>query len=272
MRIKRGVLLRASSILVILLVAFAVSVGAYPITAEKENGDLHILEYTPPTTLTVMGLDFGTLGFTFTFTALTEPVSVTLPITYTWQNGATSIQQVDGISDTASFSWKVVGPQIITVTATNLSGSITATHIITISYPPFDKFAYPEPDIMVSNGSILTYTIVVGGLPGTVVHLYDPLASGLEWYKLITQETLTYTNGALTGTEIIAGSGVGGVMFAVKVNLPDESFISGYAHISNTAYYYYGWETFDLKHSSNVVSHIVYNPSCIHLPVILENY
>jgi len=83
---------------------------------------------TPPTTTTV--------SIPTTFTAAASPPTATLPITYTWE--ATGLLPVThtvySISDTAVFTWNVVGPQMITVTAANECGDgVSMTHTITVT-------------------------------------------------------------------------------------------------------------------------------------------
>ena len=71
-----------------------------------------------------------------TFTAHITPGTATRPITYTWE--ATGLLPVThtvySISDTAVFTWNVVGPQMITVTAANECGDgVSMTHTITVT-------------------------------------------------------------------------------------------------------------------------------------------
>ena len=72
------------------------------------------------------------------FTATVEPVSATLPVTYTWEaemgdSGPTYITHTGGLSDTAAFTWSTSGPRTITVTAVSPCGvKVTSTHTVGI--------------------------------------------------------------------------------------------------------------------------------------------
>ncbi len=92
----------------------------------------------------VVGLPVGTVGTGYAFTATVSPLTGTLlqpttgtlmqPITYTWQaTDQTDVVHSGGLSDTARFTWAVVGPKTIAVVAFNAIGYIgDATHAITV--------------------------------------------------------------------------------------------------------------------------------------------
>jgi glucose/arabinose dehydrogenase len=73
-----------------------------------------------------------------TFTALVQPLSATLPITYHWSaTGQAQVHTLEtgasgGLSDTITYSWSQPGSQTITVRATNRAGTGTATHAFTV--------------------------------------------------------------------------------------------------------------------------------------------
>jgi uncharacterized repeat protein (TIGR01451 family) len=70
------------------------------------------------------------VGTAFTFSATVSPANATTPITYTWSaTGQTTVQQTGGGTTSApqSFTWNTVGPQVVTVTATNAGGTVTNT-------------------------------------------------------------------------------------------------------------------------------------------------
>jgi len=87
-------------------------------------------EITGPTT--------GLVQSGYVFTVTVSPVTATLPITYVWQaadpvpvthTGRMSLQ------DTQTFTWTTVGPKEVAVTAANVGGTATHTHVITIYTP-----------------------------------------------------------------------------------------------------------------------------------------
>ncbi|CAG0936329.1 Amylopullulanase [Thermoflexales bacterium] len=91
-----------------------------------------------PLTIESSGPVTGTLGYMQSFSTQVEPVSVTLPITYVWQAGdqAPVIHSVSMRNDAASFTWLTTGIKVVTVTATNAGGTVTATHTISITTLP----------------------------------------------------------------------------------------------------------------------------------------
>lgn len=93
----------------------------------------------PPTEVNVTGPSEGTTVLAQTFTAAVDPITTTQPITYIWEaTGQTTVTRTDkGLSDTLAFTWPTlnVGPQMITVTAANDVGSVSATHAITLVPP-----------------------------------------------------------------------------------------------------------------------------------------
>ena len=132
------------------------------------------------------------------------------------------------------------------------------------------------PAITVTNGGILVYQFLMHTDINTTLHLYDPLNSALTWLGFVgpAPDTLTYTNGTLTGTvDLLAFTPIT-VAFAVRVNVPAESFISEYAQVSNTAYYAFPDETMLLSHPSNTQVNVVQNvaQSMIYLPLVLRNF
>ncbi len=72
-------------------------------------------------------------GTPFTFTANALPANATQPITYSWQaTGQTPVAQPGGgLSAQQIFTWNVMGPQVVTVTATNAGNTVTATLVVT---------------------------------------------------------------------------------------------------------------------------------------------
>ncbi len=95
---------------------------------------------TPLANIAISGPIAGAANVTYSFTAMTSPLTAARPITYVWQaSGQSPITSTGGLSDTLSFVWNTHGTQIITVTAQNIAGVMTDTHVIIIgqrSYLP----------------------------------------------------------------------------------------------------------------------------------------
>jgi hypothetical protein len=85
----------------------------------------------PLTGVTISGPTTGVVQTGYTFTANVSPPTATTPITYTWlpppDNGP-------GMA-VVTYTWSTTGPKMITVTATNIWGTATDTHVITIKDP-----------------------------------------------------------------------------------------------------------------------------------------
>ena len=122
------------------------------------------------------------------------------------------------------------------------------------------------PALTITNGSDLTYTLVLSASADTPLHLYDPLSGGLTWQGFVgtAPDTLSYTTGALTGTVALSATTPLTVTFAVQANLPAASFVSEYAQVANTAYYYFPGQTLAQKQPSNTVIRTVYKPGGLH--------
>jgi len=91
----------------------------------------------PPAGVTIGGPAAGFILAGYTFTATVSPVTAAQPITYSWQAvGQSPVVHTGGLSDTTAFSWGTPGTQTITVTVTNFAGTVTGTHVITVSTPP----------------------------------------------------------------------------------------------------------------------------------------
>ncbi len=72
----------------------------------------------------------------FLITVLTVPISTTVPLEYNWQaDNQLPIVHSSGITDTVNFTWDITGTQVITVSARNLAGVVTASHMVTVTVP-----------------------------------------------------------------------------------------------------------------------------------------
>jgi hypothetical protein len=91
-----------------------------------------------PGSAEITGTTTGLVQTGYVFTVTVSPVTATLPITYVWQaadrvpvthTGRMSLQ------DTQTFTWTAAGPKEVAVTAANVGGVATHTHVITIYTP-----------------------------------------------------------------------------------------------------------------------------------------
>jgi len=88
----------------------------------------------PPAGVTVDGPAIGVPDAAYGFTAIVSPVTATYPITYAWQaTGQPPVTHTGGLSDSVTFTWSTTGTQAITVTATNVGGTVTGTHAMTVT-------------------------------------------------------------------------------------------------------------------------------------------
>ena len=95
-----------------------------------------LLAITPiaPTAVTLVGPTQGLAGATYSFTAALTPLTTTVPITYQWQaTGQPPVTRSSGLTDTVSLIWPAAGVYTVTVQAGNASGTVSATHPITIA-------------------------------------------------------------------------------------------------------------------------------------------
>jgi hypothetical protein len=151
--------------------------------------DMGAYEYAVPlSSISLAGPADGVVQNSYTFTATGSPITATLPITYEWQaTGQMQITHSDGITDTFVFSWEHPGTQVVTVTATNPLGSVSDTHVITVTDVPITGLvaASDSPTFLgevttltatVSAGTNVTYTWDLGdetfGSGATITHIY----------------------------------------------------------------------------------------------------
>jgi plastocyanin len=118
-----------------------------------------------PLELSVTGPSAGAADRPQTFAAAVSPITTTQPVTYSWQaTGQAPITHINrGLSDTLAFTWSAadVGLQVITVTADNSVGTISATYTTTIVPPAGEgvtdvsivDFAFQPWTITISVGS-----------------------------------------------------------------------------------------------------------------------
>ena len=98
-------------------------------------------------------------GTPFTFTANVLPANATQPITYSWQaTGQTPVVQPGGgLSAQQIFTWNVMGPQVVTVTATNAGNTVTATLVVTPTPINLTSITLTTPALVLPLGSPFTF-------------------------------------------------------------------------------------------------------------------
>ncbi len=85
------------------------------------------------TTTSIKGNTIGLVGDTYTFTAVVDPFSTSVPITYTWTvSGFSPIISTTPSLNTAAYNFSTAGTKQINLMVTNGGGSFTGTHTINI--------------------------------------------------------------------------------------------------------------------------------------------
>ena len=158
-----------------LLVAEAAQTSPQQVVA----GFYRLRRVIPLTGVEISGPTTGTINAAYTFTATASPPTATVPITYHWQATGLSPQThiVAGVTDTAAFAWSTLGPQTITVTATNAGGTVSSTHAITITvaqFPFYDGFESGTLD-----GGWTVYTTTQGRVQVSDTYPYSGTYSAL---------------------------------------------------------------------------------------------
>ena len=128
----------------------------------------------PPTAVTLSGPGEGWVNTFYTFTAAVEPISTTLPLTFVWESdGQMPITHTGGLTDTAGFTWKIPGTQVITITASNPADTVSASAVITITAPLYDIYLplviksieaphAPIPAISLPGSGVLLGLVIIG--------------------------------------------------------------------------------------------------------------
>lgn len=81
-----------------------------------------------PTDVMITGPLIGPIGTAYTFTAAVRPVTATMPLTYIWTPAPNSGPSMA----VATYTWMSEGDKTISVTAENVGGTISSTHVIAI--------------------------------------------------------------------------------------------------------------------------------------------
>lgn len=92
-----------------------------------------------PQSVTIDGPVLGQTGQGYEFSAISTPLSTTLPLLYTWQaTDQTPITQTADLTTQITFTWATPGNKTITVTASNSYGTVTDTHTIQLEASPIN--------------------------------------------------------------------------------------------------------------------------------------
>jgi len=87
----------------------------------------------PPDNVQVSGPEIGNVQDSYTFTATINPITTTVPITYVWTiDEQLNITHTAGVSDTLTYNWDYPGLHQVSVSASNLAGSVDDTWSITV--------------------------------------------------------------------------------------------------------------------------------------------
>ena len=129
----------------------------------------------------------ATLGDNVLFSAAVTPVSTTLPVTYTWQASEQApVTHRSGLHDAAAFAWSSAGVKLITLSAANISSTVTSTHTITIFPPALEQVTISGPQSGTA-GESLAFSAAILPLEASQPITYLWQASGLL--------PITHTNG-----------------------------------------------------------------------------
>ena len=117
--------------------------GTYTLILRNPDGQTATLANaftvsTPPTGMVITGPATGVVQTEYIFTATVSPITATQPFTYVWQaTGQSPVTHANvmTVTDVTTFTWNMPGPKTLTVTATNVGGTVTGTHVITIRAP-----------------------------------------------------------------------------------------------------------------------------------------
>ena len=201
------------------------TVGEYLASLEVTSNDpetpivtipvtLAVTAPVPPGSATITGSESGLVGESQEFTAWVEPISTTIPLTYVWEaDGRVPITHTVGLTDTVSFTWELPGSQLITVTASNPAGTVSDTHIISITDQTIEGLtASNDSPSLLGEATNFTATVTTGtnviftwdfgddsnGNGGAITHTYTVPG--------VYTATVTATNsvGSLTETTLVS--------------------------------------------------------------------
>lgn len=213
-------------VLLLLATSIAVASTAEPLTQDEASvppSEILDVAQVGPSAVNIDGPTSGTVNADYKFQISVDPISVTLPISY-------SIIYTDqaspwsGILPTRAFttpnqSWGTPGTKIITVTAKNFHGTATGTHTIVINEAAGTKVILTGPDsgmtstpytftatISPTTASVpITYTFEasdgLGPTSGTFAHT-DPIYWRNVSWTTPGEKTVTVTAQNVEGTYV----------------------------------------------------------------------
>lgn len=159
----------------------------------------------------------GLVDTSYTLTATVEPPDTSLPLNYLWQvAGMEPLTHTGGLSDTLDLAWSQPGEQVITVTASNGGGEVSAWQAIWIDGPMQSlQIDGAEQGVI---GEPYTFTAAVSPLNATQPMTYVWQVDGQE---LIT------SSGGLSDTAVFTWSEAGEKTITVSVE-NTVSVVTGY--------------------------------------------
>jgi hypothetical protein len=195
------------------------------------SGTHTITVNVPPGSVGIDGAALGNIDVPHAFTATVSPPTTTLPITYTWQaEGQSQVAMTtNAVDHTAWFTWSTPGLKSITVTAANVGGIVTETHVIMINVPPADLniTGRPKGVIQVDYPFVAQVVPITTTVPITYIWEATGLSSQTHSYRGVT-DTVTF-NWDVTGTKTITvtAANVGGVVSNTHVVTIGLSGVTG---------------------------------------------
>ncbi len=160
-----------------------------------------------PLLVSISGPNTGLVGQENLFIATVVPVSTTIPLTYTWQaSNQLPITNSTGLTSTVSFTWDTAGEEIITVTASNLLGSVINLYEISITDEPISGLV-ANNDSPTQLGETTTFTAVITS--GTNVFFEWDFGDGLGGNGEIVTHTYSdigFYTASVTATNSINSS------------------------------------------------------------------
>lgn len=197
--------------------------GDYAIVVQAANdcgqgsGSIIVHVCEPVQAVSVEGPTELLSGQTGLYTATWTPITASLPVTVTWDNGT--------VGSTAAYSWTHPGAHTIAVTATNGCAEVYGTYAVTTSCQPLQMVTIAGPG-MVSQGRGATYQALPVPITASTPLTYTwQDASGGEFAVFTWTVTGTYGL-AVTGTNP-CGEGAGAMSVTVYCQEPASVTLSG---------------------------------------------
>lgn len=158
----------------------------------------------PPASALIDGPTTGTAGMTYAFITETTPLTVTLPLSYTWE--ATDLGVITataGLSHTVDLTWPTPGTRTITVTVANAGGLASDTHTITIAPAAPITVTIAGPT---AGGVGIGHTFTASAAPlvgtGQLIYTWEVTDYGVITRTAGLSDTLTFT-WSTPGTKVI---------------------------------------------------------------------